>query len=44
MRPSYVLNHLRTQVIRGRSGWSMLKEVVRFLYAKSPSNLRRDFI
>jgi anaerobic magnesium-protoporphyrin IX monomethyl ester cyclase len=44
MRPSYVLNHLRTQVIRGRSGWSMLKEVLRFLYSKSPVSLRRDFI
>lgn len=44
IRPSYVFNHLRTQVLRGRGGWSMLKEVLRFLYAKSPVHLRRDFI
>lgn len=44
LRPSYVFNHLRTQVLRGRGGWSMLKEVIRFLYSKSPVHLRRDFI
>lgn len=44
MRPSYVLNHLKTQVIRGKTGWGILKEVIRFLSSKGQANLRRDFI